>query len=256
MCGIFGYIGEKNAGDQVIIGLKRLEYRGYDSWGIAVQHNKKISVGKRVGKISDLTNAEELDLPTGTIAVGHTRWATHGGVTQVNAHPHFSQDKSFVLAQNGIVQNFEELKALLVKKKYPFKTETDTEVIVRLIEEKLLSENNLKDAVRSAFLELEGRNTIILLSDNKNEIIAARNGSPLVIGLNTKTGEVFFSSDTLSFAPSADKMIVIENGQLVHFLDGRLPFLLLKQVKRLFLRLRTSRLRTIKLIRKALLILC
>jgi len=231
MCGIFGYIGKKNAGDQIISGLKRLEYRGYDSWGIAVQKGQMLKVAKRVGKISDLASSQELELPVSRIGIGHTRWATHGGVTEVNAHPHFATDNSFVLAQNGIIQNFDELKIDLAKKGYQFLTETDTEVIVRLIEEKRKTSKLLREAVREAFLTLEGRNTIILLSRDKDEIIAARNGSPLVIGLNEKTGEIFFSSDTLSFAPSAQKMIVIENGQLVHFLNGKIHLFDLKTGK-------------------------
>jgi len=225
----------------VAIGLKRLEYRGYDSWGIAViseklkVKSKKLFVEKQVGSIGDTKtfNSKLLTLNS-SIGIGHTRWATHGGVTKTNAHPHFSTDKSFALAQNGIVENYTELKSSLSKKGYKFETETDTEVIVRLIEDKqslrskdlkqklashLSSGNvNLKEAVRLAFLELEGRNTIILIS-NDGQVIACRNGSPLIIGKNFKTGEIYLSSDTLSFAPFANKMLIIENGQLVQIID-------------------------------------
>ncbi len=208
MCGIFGYIGPKDASKVILEGLKRLEYRGYDSWGIAVAADE-IKVDKNIGAIGDLDYTS--NLPNTNIGVGHTRWATHGGITKENAHPHYSTDKSFVLAQNGIVENYLELKSDLEKKGYKFETETDTEVIVRLIEgyEK---ENNLKEAVRKAFLDLRGRNTIIVLS-KEGEIIAARNGSPLVIGVKGK--EIFISSDTLSFAPVAKEMIVVDNGQMV-----------------------------------------
>lgn len=211
MCGIFGYSGSKNASQVILEGLKRLEYRGYDSWGIAVLADQ-IKINKKVGAIGDLVS--NFQLPTSNTGIGHTRWATHGGITETNAHPHFSSDKSFCLAQNGIVENYQKLKDELSKKGYKFHTETDTEVIVRLIEDKLKKTDNLKEAVRLAFLELEGRNTVIILSKN-GQIIAARNGSPLVIGVNGK--EVFFSSDTLSFAPFADKVLVVENGQIVYF---------------------------------------
>ena len=152
----------------------------------------------------------------------NSRWATHGGITDNNAHPHFSSDKSFALAQNGIVENYQKIKDQLSKKAYKFQTETDTEVIVRLIEDKLKSNKDLKKAVRAAFLELEGRNTIIILTKD-GQIIACRNGSPLVIGVNDK--EIFFSSDTLSFAPYVEKVIIIDNGQMV-YLEGGKPVVL------------------------------
>lgn len=219
MCGIYGYIGEKNASEIILDGLKRLDYRGYDSWGIAVQSNQQISVVKDVGKINDIPEIK--NLPVAHIGIGHTRWATHGAVTQTNAHPHFASDKSFVLAQNGIVENYEELKSELVKKGYRFISQTDTEVIVHLIEEENKRTKNLKEAVRLAFLKLKGRNTVILLSANENEIIAARNGSPLVVGLS-KDKEIYFSSDTLSFAPYIEKMVVINNGELVQYAKDNL----------------------------------
>ena len=212
MCGIFGYKGNKqNAGQIVVEGLKRLDYRGYDSWGVGVVSEGSLVVEKQVGKISDI---KDLNLPLSNTAIAHTRWATTGAVTQINAHPHISSDKSFILAQNGIVENFTELKKSLLKKKYTFISETDTEVIVRLIEDSLKTNSNYMDSIRSAFLKLDGRNTIILLTKT-GEIYAARNGSPLVVGINSKTNEIFLSSDTLSFAPYADKMIVLENNQMV-----------------------------------------
>ncbi|MDP3733550.1 MAG: isomerizing glutamine--fructose-6-phosphate transaminase, partial [Candidatus Daviesbacteria bacterium] len=231
MCGIFGYIGSKNASQVILEGLKRLEYRGYDSWGIAVVADE-IRLNKKVGAIGDMLPTSSFQLPTSSIGIGHTRWATHGGVTEINAHPHFSSDKSFCLAQNGIVENYQKLKDVLLKKGYKFKTETDTEVIVRLIEDKLKKTKDLKEATRQAFLDLEGRNTIIVLTKT-NQIIAARNGSPLVIGTNNK--EVFFSSDTLSFAPHVDKVIVVENGQMVYW-NGKLHLIDIKSNKDLPIR--------------------
>ncbi len=214
MCGIFGYIGKKNASDVILEGLKRLEYRGYDSWGIAVLADQ-IYLNKKVGAIGDLN--QQTNLPKSKIGIGHTRWATHGGVIDENAHPHYSTDKSFVLAQNGIVENYQQLRTELKKKGYKFQTQTDTEVIVRLVEEKFKNVKNIKEALRLAFLDLTGRNTVIVLT-NKNQLIAARNGSPLVIGQNKD--EIFFSSDTLSFAPFVDKVMVVDNGQMA-YADGK-----------------------------------
>ncbi len=222
MCGIFAVVNDKsgNAAQTIRQGLKRLEYRGYDSWGIAVQTDNRIDLIKYVGEI-DKTAKNIKNLPASNIGIGHTRWATTGAVTQINAHPHFSTDKSFVLAQNGIVENYEELKKELALKKYRFITQTDTEVIVRLIEDKLTNKGDLLAAVRDTFLKLKGRNTIIILTKT-GQIIAARNGSPLVIGLNQKSDEIFLSSDTLSFAPFAEKIVVIDNGKLINCVNGQI----------------------------------
>lgn len=225
MCGIFGYIGDKNASEVVLEGLKRLEYRGYDSWGIAVLADQ-IFLNKKVGAIGDLN--QQTNLPKSKIGIGHTRWATHGGVIDENAHPHYSTDKSFVLAQNGIVENYQQLRTELKKKGYKFQTETDTEVIVRLVEEKLKKAKDIKEALRLAFLDLTGRNTVIILT-NKNLLIAARNGSPLVIGQNKD--EIFFSSDTLSFAPFVDKVMVVDNGQMVYSDSNKIELSDIKSAK-------------------------
>lgn len=212
MCGIFGYVGKNDAGKIVVEGLKRLDYRGYDSWGVAVNTQTKITVAKDIGKVD--VGTSNIALPDARVAIGHTRWATHGSVTQNNAHPHFSTDKSFVVAQNGIVENFEELKEQLKKERYVFKTQTDTEVIVRLIEKKLKKTPDLAEAVRLAFLDLTGRNTIIVLHKN-GDIIAARNGSPLLVGLNKKKQEIYISSDSLSISGHATEMLVLDNHQMV-----------------------------------------
>lgn len=225
MCGIFGYVGFKNASEVILGGLKRLEYRGYDSWGIAVS-SKEITINKKVGAIGDLNY---VNLPKSNIGIGHTRWATHGGISETNAHPHFSTDNSFCLAQNGIVENYQKLKDGLIKKGYKFFSQTDTEVIVRLIEEKQKTTKSLQEAMRLAFLDLQGRNTIIIITRDE-QIIAARNGSPLIVGINAK--EVFFSSDTLSFAPFVDKAIVIENSQMVSW-NGKLNLIDIKSNKSL-----------------------
>ena len=196
-------------------GLKRLEYRGYDSWGVGVVADGVISVDKHVGMVG--IDAEPL--PRATIGIGHTRWATHGKVTDKNAHPHYSTDQSFALAHNGIVENAPELKVKLEKDGYTFISETDTEVIVRLVEKKLLKSKSLEDAVQSAFKELAGRNTIIVLK-NDGEIVAARNGSPLVVGVGT-AGDVYFSSDVFSFAPHVKSILVLDNGEMAVCSDAK-----------------------------------
>ena len=222
MCGIFGYVGKKNASEMIVRGLKRLEYRGYDSWGVAVVthgiNGKKIEVIKKVGAIGDLKDIK--NLPESHIGVGHTRWATHGGVTYVNAHPHYASDETFVLAQNGIVENYQELKQNLIKLGYEFETETDTEIIVHLIELKLKTTKKFMEAVRQAFLELKGRNTIIALSTVDDRIVAVRNGSPLVIGVGDD--EYYFASDTLSFLDKTKKAIFINDQEMVEYKDGKI----------------------------------
>lgn len=216
MCGIFGYISKQTNATQVVLdGLKRLDYRGYDSWGIAARiETGELKIEKCVGEIGEINNSQ-LSTLNSQCAIGHTRWATNGAVTKKNAHPHYASDKSFVLAQNGIVENAEELKTQLQKKGYTFISETDTEVIVRLIEDKLKQTPDMQTAIRAAFLDLDGRNTIIVLTQ-AGDVFAARNGSPLVIGVDTKKSAIYFSSDTLSFAKHATKFLIIENGQMVH----------------------------------------
>jgi len=224
MCGIVGYVGAKKAAPLLIEGLRKLEYRGYDSWGIALLNQGKIKITKQVGAIGDLASSAKL--PKANLGIGHTRWATTGAVTQKNAHPHYATDKSFVLAQNGIVENYQELKDKLKKQHYQFESETDTEVIVRLIENELKKNKQLLEAIRKAFAQLRGRNTIIILTQT-GDIYACRNGSPLIIGYNSQTRETFVSSDTLSFAPYVDKIQVVDNQQLV-VLEHKKPLRIIK----------------------------
>jgi glucosamine--fructose-6-phosphate aminotransferase (isomerizing) len=212
MCGIVGYVGKQNSSQIVLEGLKNLEYRGYDSWGIAVNDENRLKIYKKVGEINIEKN--RLRLPKTSSAIGHTRWATHGGVNIINAHPHFSTRRDFVLAQNGIVENYQDLKGKLIMKGYTFDTETDTEVIVRLIEQKKKNNDDLKDSVRAAFNQLDGRNTIIILDSKKDEhIIAVRNGSPLVLGVG-KDG-IFLASDALAFAKHTKNVVFLDNYDLV-----------------------------------------
>ena len=217
MCGVFGYTGKQIANDLVFQGLKRLEYRGYDSWGIAVNDKQHIQVFKTVGEITDRKELKKL--PSVNTAIGHTRWATHGGVTTNNAHPHNSENKFFTLVQNGIVENYSELKKFLEQKGYTFKTQTDTEVIVKLIENEQKSKKPFEACIKSAFRLLKGRNTIVILT-KYNDIYAIRNGSPLVIG-KSKDG-IYLASDSLSFSPYTNRVILLDDLDFVHISDGEI----------------------------------
>jgi glucosamine--fructose-6-phosphate aminotransferase (isomerizing) len=194
MCGIVGYIGNKEAYPILIKGLHRLEYRGYDSAGVALL-NGKLNVYKCKGKVADLeTFAKEKD-KAGNIGIAHTRWATHGEPNDVNAHPHYSQSGNIVLIHNGIIENYASLKAELKKRKHTFKSETDTEVLAHFIENVQENEGcSLAEAVRIALNQVIGAYAIVVLSkDNPNELIAAKKGSPLVIGVGDK--EFYVASD-------------------------------------------------------------
>lgn len=211
MCGIFGYTGTQTANNIVFDGLKRLEYRGYDSWGIAVLEKNEIHQYKDIGIVK--SNKKLLKLPISNIGIGHTRWATHGGVTRVNAHPHTSQTKDFTLVQNGIVENFSSIKENLINLGYKFTSETDTEVIVKLIEEERKKKKDLQKSLISAFRKLEGRNTIAVLDAKKNCIYAIKNGSPLVLGISPKG--IYLASDSLSFSPYTNKVVVLDDFDMV-----------------------------------------
>ncbi len=211
MCGIFGFSGKQNASDLIKAGLTNLEYRGYDSWGVAVLATDEIKIEKEVGAISDVNH---FNLPESGLGIGHMRWATHGGVTQTNAHPHLASNGRFALAQNGIVENFQELKTELSEKGHAFITETDTEVIVRLIEEELKHEQEFVTAVVRAFKRLTGRNTIILLDKLTKQLVGIKYGSPMIAGENSE-GEYFVSSDTLALSVAADTAYVLENEEVV-----------------------------------------
>ena len=215
MCGIFGYSGNKRCKNEIFKGLKRLEYRGYDSWGIAILNEGKIHQYKNIGEIE--TDNQLKKLKDGTVGIGHTRWATHGGVTTKNAHPHISTKKDFTLVQNGIVENFDSLKKELLKKKETFISQTDTEVIVKLIEKELLKKKTLKDSIVDVFKQLEGRNTIAVLDSKSGKIYAIRNGSPLVVGVDN--GGTYLASDTLSFSTATNKVILLDDYDMIE-IDG------------------------------------
>lgn len=212
MCGIFGIINDKNnqAATTVLDGLKKLEYRGYDSWGISIipDDGKEIKVDKHIGKIGEA----KTNLPQGSIALGHTRWATHGGVTDNNAHPHLDCSKKIAVIHNGIVENYQEIKDELLKKGHRFVSETDTEVIAHLIEEKSKSKK-INEAVFETFKQLRGSNAIAVLDLNSQTIIACRNGSPLVVGLGNS--QYFLASDVPAFLKETNKVYFLNDGEAV-----------------------------------------
>ncbi len=233
MCGIYASFSA-DANKKVFDGLKKIEYRGYDSWGIATlveqnfstfskssskdnnnsqKPNFAIKVQKETGKLSDARKFENL---VSNLALGHTRWATHGGVTKINAHPHLATNESFALVQNGVVDNYQELKQELEKTGYDFISETDTEVIVGMLEKEMGEAQVLdENSFIKVFNRLLGRNTIACIT-NDGRIMAIRNGSPLVVGKNSM-GEFYFSSDIISLFGLIESYLIIETGQLAIF---------------------------------------
>ncbi len=208
MCGIFGYTGNKqNAANIILEGLKGLEYRGYDSWGIAIKVENNIENEKHVGKIG----TAQTILPTSSIGIGHTRWATHGGVTIENTHPHLDCTNQIAVLHNGIVENFQELKEELQKKGHKFLSETDTEVIPHLIEEHLKTEDFVA-SVKLSFNRLKGLNAIVALYAKSSQIVAAKNGSPLILGVGEN--ELFVASDASEIIKHTKQVIFLEDNQM------------------------------------------
>ena len=205
MCGITGYVGSKNAVPILLEGLLKLEYRGYDSAGIALLKNGILRVCKKKGRVGTLAEEVRKMNFSANTGISHTRWATHGGVTDANAHPHVSSDGNFALVHNGIIENFENIKNFLLTKGYTFSSQTDSEVLVNLIAYHYSqrtdenTENRFMEAVRKALLHVEGTYGIaVLCRFNDGEIVAARKGSPLLIGVGKN--ERLVSSDVLGFA--------------------------------------------------------
>ncbi|HMR01298.1 MAG TPA: class II glutamine amidotransferase, partial [Candidatus Gracilibacteria bacterium] len=212
MCGTFAYSGPKNnAGEIVVQGLKKLEYRGYDSWGIAFSKEQKIDLIRKVGKIGEF-NLEHNKIPESTLAIGHSRWATHGGVTEANAHPHVDEERNFAVVHNGIIENYRELREELQKKGYTFKSETDTETIVHLIAD-YAKEDTFVVAARKALKRLKGRFAMLVIKGDEQKIIAARRGSPLIIGVGD--GEFFIASDIPAFLQHTRKVMYIDDNEMV-----------------------------------------
>ncbi len=218
MCGITGYIGHRDAYPVVINGLKRLEYRGYDSAGIMMYDGENIHLSKTKGKVSDLeviTNNDE-KRKKGTIGIGHTRWATHGVPNDTNSHPHFSESEDLVIVHNGIIENYDTIKKELTSRGYTFKSDTDTEVLVNLIEEVKKNEGcKLGKAVQLALTNVIGAYAIAVFDKNKpNELIVARLGSPIAIGVGNNNEEFFVASDASPFIEYTKNAIYLEDGEL------------------------------------------
>ncbi len=218
MCGITGYIGERDAYPIVINGLKRLEYRGYDSAGIMVYDGDEIHLSKTKGKVIDLEiiTEKEPKRKRGKIAIGHTRWATHGVPNHVNAHPHFSESGNLVIVHNGIIENYDTLKKELISRGYTFRSDTDTEVLINLIEEVKKTERcKLGKAVQIALTNVIGAYAIAVFDKAKpNEIVVARLGSPIAIGVGKDNKEFFVASDASPFIEFTKDAIYLEDGEL------------------------------------------
>ncbi len=222
MCGIVGYIGHREAYSIVMEGLKRLEYRGYDSAGIALYDGSDIKLSKTKGKVADLEKRVEQEISTsGTVGIGHTRWATHGVPNDVNSHPHYSNSGDLVIIHNGIIENYESIKTELIKRGYVFKSDTDTEVLINLIEEVKKKQNvKLGKAVQLALNEVHGAYAIAVFDKNKpNEIIVAKLGSPLAIGVGED--EFFIASDASPFIEYTKNAIYLEDEQMAIVRRGK-----------------------------------
>ncbi|WP_292943223.1 glutamine--fructose-6-phosphate transaminase (isomerizing) [Olleya sp. UBA1516] len=215
MCGIVGYIGHREAYSIVMEGLKRLEYRGYDSAGIALYDGTDIKLSKTKGKVADLEERVKEEITTeGTVGIGHTRWATHGVPNDVNSHPHYSNSGDLVIIHNGIIENYDSIKTELIKRGYVFKSDTDTEVLINLIEEVKKKQNvKLGKAVQLALNEVVGAYAIAVFDKNKpNEIVVAKLGSPLAIGIGED--EFFIASDASPFIEYTKNAIYLEDEEM------------------------------------------
>ncbi len=231
MCGIVGYIGQKEAYPILITGLKRLEYRGYDSAGVAILENGKIEVYKKQGKVADLEKITAGKKLKGKIGIGHTRWATHGEPNDVNAHPHTSMNGLFTLIHNGIIENYTHLKEFLEEQGYKFKSETDTEVLVNLIEYMYIkSKTDAELAVRLALSKVIGAYAIVVMAkDEPDKLIAARKGSPLVIGIGDK--EYLIASDATPIIEHTDSVVYLNNDNIAIIKNDELILKTIDNVK-------------------------
>jgi len=221
MCGIVAYIGNKQAYPVLIKGLQRLEYRGYDSAGVALVDNGELNVYKCKGKVADLHNFIGDKNIKGTIGIGHTRWATHGVPNDVNAHPHYSSSRNMVMIHNGIIENYGPLKEELKKRGHKFESDTDTEVLIHLIEDIQKQEGvRLGEAVRQALNQVVGAYAIVILSkDNPNELFAAKKGSPMVIGIGDD--EFYIASDATPIVEYTKNVVYLEDEEIAFIERGK-----------------------------------
>jgi glucosamine--fructose-6-phosphate aminotransferase (isomerizing) len=213
MCGIVGAVAERNVVEILLEGLKRLEYRGYDSAGVALLNSEgNLNRLRRVGKVQELSDAVTPENSLGSTGIAHTRWATHGGVTEENAHPHTSTDRIAVV-HNGIIENYQELRSDLVEKGYTFSSDTDTETIAHTVNETLKTSSSLLEAVQTSVKQFHGAyGTVIMDTQDPSRVVVARSGSPLVIGLGL--GENFIASDQLALLPVTRRFIFLEEGDV------------------------------------------
>ncbi|HWO42864.1 MAG TPA: glutamine--fructose-6-phosphate aminotransferase, partial [Candidatus Eisenbacteria bacterium] len=217
MCGIVGYIGRREAAPLLLESLRKLEYRGYDSAGIAVLHDGGITVRRCEGKLSNLEAILNRDPVPGTIGIGHTRWATHGKPSETNAHPHRAGE--VVVVHNGIIENYLELKELLTKKGTRFFSETDTEIVAHLVAEKLEKGLDFLDAVRKSLKEIRGSYALLFLNQKDPErLIVAKNSTPIVIGWGD--GESFVASDIPALLDYTRKVTFLEDGEVAEVWSG------------------------------------
>ena len=226
MCGIVGYVGKQKAAPLIMEGLKRLEYRGYDSSGVAVLQGGVFDVVKKVGRVANLEKEAAKHKLTGTFGIGHTRWATHGGVTDANAHPHVSSDGKIALIHNGVIENYVSIKKFLLTKGYTFSSETDTEVLTNLIayhyakEPASADESRFVESVRKTLHHIEGTYGIVVMClDTPGELVTARKGSPLILGVGD--GENLVASDVAAIVSRTTNVVYLKDGEIAHLtLDG------------------------------------
>ncbi len=212
MCSIIGYYGKDSAAPIIVKGLKRMEYRGYDSVGVATESNNKIELKKGIGKVNEVNSKIQLDSLPGKIGIGHTRWATHGKVTEFNAHPHPSNSGKIAIVHNGIIENFEELKKQLEDEGYNFKSETDSEIIANLLQKHYEKTKNVKETILKTVSEIKGHYAFVAMFEN-GQLVAAKFHEPLIIGVGKD--DFFLSSDVLGFIEFTDDAIYLENGNFV-----------------------------------------
>jgi glucosamine--fructose-6-phosphate aminotransferase (isomerizing) len=225
MCGIIGRVGDGSALEPLLTGLENLEYRGYDSAGVAVQNGSGINVEKRSGKVKELKESigEPLD---GEVGIGHTRWSTHGPPTDANAHPHTDESEDVAVVHNGIIENYVELRERLAENGYVFTSDTDTEVIPHLVQYYLDAGFDSESAFRQAIDELEGSYAVTAMVTGEHVLYAARQGSPLVVGM--EDGEYFLASDVPAFLEYTDSVVYLEDGDVVIVDDDGVEFTDLK----------------------------
>ncbi len=230
MCGIIGYIGKRQAAPIIFDGLKRLEYRGYDSAGMAIfDGSNGVQIKKDIGLVDDINKRLNFLSMQGNIGIGHTRWATHGGVTQTNAHPHISNNKKILVIHNGIVENYQELLTMLKENGFTFYSETDTEIIPNLIEFEMRKGKDFEHAAIDAIKQFDGYCAVLAMFEGERKIVAARNGSPLVVGVGN--GENFIASDIPAFLEHTKNVIYIHDSDFVVLDSNRVKFFNLEDGK-------------------------